>query len=74
MDGWTIITLPTLSLSKSRHRIDIIADWAVANKIDFDTVGISSRIVRFKKQADATFFKLSFHWAEQHNITELEFQ
>lgn len=60
MDGWTIITLPTLHLDAAQDRIDVIADWVVANNIDTATVGISSRIVRFKKQVDATFFQLSF--------------
>lgn len=60
MDGWTIITLPTLHIAEAQDRIDVIADWVISNKLDTTTVGISSRIVRFKNSKDATFFKMSF--------------
>ena len=60
MDGWTIVLLPEVSMPAAQVRTNSIAEWVRSNDLNETRVGISSRLVRFKNEEDATFFRISF--------------
>ena len=60
MTQWTNILLPDLGMINNQNRAEEITDWAVANNMTGDTIGISSRLLRFKNEQDVTFFHMSF--------------
>ena len=62
MSSWTIIPLPRVgvSLFAAATRALRIEKWLRDNKLNRNNVGVSSRAVKFKYEADATFFQLSF--------------
>ena len=62
MDSWTNIHLPKIGVSRfsAATRSLRIDKWVRVNNLNRSEIKILNRVVKFKNEADAIFFQLTF--------------